>query len=85
METLSVRLSAILDAAVARAAIRLAQHGQPRMSPASMDELRSDLELAIRAAALEGARSGSDAAAELVEARITKPGFHVKKTRAHNF
>lgn len=75
------RLEGIRDATAQRIAIALARLLHERLTPSAIDEIRNILDLAVRAAALEGARSHHETSSALVEGRLTKPGFS-KKTRA---
>lgn len=80
-EELSERLSGICTAAAVRVAQLLAVHLHERITPAALDEVRSAVELAVRAAAFEGARNSHETRTTLTEGRVTSPGYLSKKTR----
>lgn len=82
-EALSERLAGICTAASLRIAQLLAIHLHERLTPAAIDELRSAVELAVRAAAFEGARCHHNIAASLNEGRLSEP-ILTKETRAVN-
>lgn len=82
-EGLSQRLNGIVDSATTDIATDLARLLRERMTPASLDVLRARIELAVRAATLEGARCAHTASFTLIEGRLTNPGF-LKRTRVVN-
>lgn len=67
-DALSERLEGIVNAVVLRAGALLieASRGRARMTPATMDELRHVVEIGVRGAALEGARSVDSTYAALI-------------------
>lgn len=82
-EELNERLSGICIATAVRIAQLLAAHLHERITPAAINELRSELELAARAAAFEGARCHRTIAASLNEGRLSEP-ILTKETRVVN-
>lgn len=63
---LSSRLQGIADALTVRVAQLLAHRTRERLTPLLMDELRAMVAVAVRGAALEGARSATKTRAELL-------------------
>ena len=86
METgdeLSERLSGICSAAAVRIAQLLAVHLHERITPSAIDEIRGAVELAVRAAAFEGARGAHETSRAPTSGRLTEPIIS-KKTRVLN-
>ena len=65
-QELSERLSGIADALTVRTATLIATSVKARLRPEDMDELRMYINVAIRGAALEGARNAADTKAALL-------------------
>lgn len=65
---LSERLSGIADALTVRTATLIATSVHARLKPEDMDELRHWIGVAVRGAALEGARNTGDTKAALIPA-----------------
>lgn len=65
-EELSGRLSGIADALTVRTATLIATAVRARLKPEDMDELRHWIGIAVRGAALEGARNAADTMSALV-------------------
>jgi hypothetical protein len=63
---LSERLQGIADHLTVRTATLLAQNVRARLTPEVMDELRHWIGVAVRGAALEGARNAADTKAALL-------------------
>ena len=82
-EELSERLNGICIAATIRVAQLLAVHMHERITPAAMDELRSAVELAVRASAFEGARTAHETSYALTSGRLEDPPVS-KETRVVN-
>ena len=83
-DDLSIRLRAICDKAAVEVSILFvkAGGGKLRFSPAQIDQCRQALELAVRAAALEGARCHAHIGRALHEGRLVDGDFNSRTTRA---
>jgi hypothetical protein len=75
------RLQGIADSATSRVSVALVQHTGARLPPALMDDIRSFLELAVRAAAFEGARCHQAAGKALTEGRLSSDKLFGKLTQ----
>jgi len=65
-EELSERLQGIADSLTVHAATLFAENARARMTPEVMDELRHWIGVAVRGAALEGARNATETKAALL-------------------